>query len=35
MKLGEKEWGGVDWNNLSPDRDRRWTLVTTVMNLKV
>jgi hypothetical protein len=29
------ECGGVDWIKLAQDRDRWWTLVTAVMNLRV
>jgi hypothetical protein len=35
MDLREVEWGGVDWIDLAPDRDRWRALVYTVMNLRV
>jgi hypothetical protein len=28
-------WKGVDWMHLAQDRDQRWDLVNTVMNLRV
>jgi hypothetical protein len=28
-------WEGVDWIHLTQDRDQRWALVNTVMNLRV
>jgi hypothetical protein len=30
----EVESGGMDWNELADDRDRKRALVTAVMNLK-
>jgi hypothetical protein len=35
MDLREIEFGDVDWIHLAKDRDRWWTLVNTVMNLRV
>jgi hypothetical protein len=35
IDLREIVWGGMDWNNLAPDRDQWRTLVNTVMNLRV
>jgi hypothetical protein len=35
MDLREIEWDGVDWINLSQDRDQWRTLVNMVMNLWV
>jgi hypothetical protein len=35
MDLREVGWGDMDWINLAQDRDRWWTLVYTVMNLRV
>jgi hypothetical protein len=35
MDLREIGWGGVDWIQLSQDRDRWRALVNTVMNLRV
>jgi hypothetical protein len=35
MDLSEMEWGGMDWINLSQDRDQWRTLVNTAMNLRV
>ena len=35
MDLQEVGCGGMDWIDLALDRDRRWTLVTAVMNLRV
>jgi hypothetical protein len=34
-ELTEIGWDGVDWINLTQDRDRRRALVNTVMNLWV
>jgi hypothetical protein len=33
--LREIEWEGVDWMQLSQDRDQCSDLVTTIMNLQV
>jgi hypothetical protein len=33
--LQEVEWEGMDWIDLSQDRDRRWALVNAVMNFLV
>jgi hypothetical protein len=33
MDLREIGWGGMDWIDLSQDRDEWWGLVNTVMNL--
>jgi hypothetical protein len=33
--LGEIEWGGVDWIDLTVGRDQWRTLVDEVMNLQV
>jgi hypothetical protein len=37
IKTGLKEvgWTGMDWVDLAQDRDRWWTLVNAVMNLRV
>jgi hypothetical protein len=35
MDLREIGWGGVDWIDLSRDRDQLRALVNTVMNLRV
>ena len=36
IKMYLREVGGVgDWMELAQDRDRRWALVNTVMNLQV
>jgi hypothetical protein len=35
MDLGEIEWDGRDWIELSKDRDQRKALVNTVINLRV
>jgi hypothetical protein len=35
MDLREKEWDGMDWIDLAPDRDQWRALVNTVMKLLV
>jgi hypothetical protein len=35
MHLSEKRWDGMDWIDLSQDRNHRRALVSTVMNLRV
>jgi hypothetical protein len=35
MNLKEMVWVSVDWIHLSQDRDQRWALTNTVMNLQV
>jgi hypothetical protein len=35
MDLGEIGWGGMDWINLSENRDQYWVLVNMIMNLRV
>jgi hypothetical protein len=35
MVLGGIRWKGVDWLHLAQDRDQRWNLANTVMNLRV
>jgi len=35
MDLQEVGFGGMDWIGLAQDRDRWWTLVNAVMNLRV
>jgi hypothetical protein len=35
MDLRETGWGGMDWIDLSQDRDQWKALVNTVMNLRV
>jgi hypothetical protein len=35
MNLKEIGWEGVDWTDLTQDRDRWRALVNTVMNLRV
>jgi hypothetical protein len=35
MDLGEIGWDGVDWIELTQDRDQWRALVNTVMNLRV
>jgi hypothetical protein len=35
IDLREIEWGGMDWINLSQDRDQWRALVKTVMKLRV
>jgi hypothetical protein len=27
-------WGGMDWVDLAPDRDRLWAVVNAVLNLR-
>jgi hypothetical protein len=35
MDLREMEWGGMNWINMTQDRDHWRALVNTVMNLRV
>ena len=35
MDLQEVGCGGVDWIELAQDKDRRWGIVTVVMNLRI
>jgi hypothetical protein len=35
MDLVEIGWGGLDWNDLSQDRDKWRALVNVVMNLSI
>jgi hypothetical protein len=35
MELREMGWGGMDWIDLTQDRDQWRVLVNTVMNLQV
>jgi hypothetical protein len=35
MDLGEIRWGGVDWIDLTQDRDQWRALVNTVMTLQI
>jgi len=35
MGLQEVGLGSMDWIDLAQDRDRRWTVVTAVVNLRV
>jgi hypothetical protein len=35
MDLKEIGWDGLDWIDLAQDRDERWALLKTVMNLRV
>jgi hypothetical protein len=35
MDLREKGWDGMDWIDLSQDRDQWRSLVNTVMNLRI
>jgi hypothetical protein len=35
MDLSETGWSGMDWNELTQDRDQWRALVNTVMNLQV
>jgi hypothetical protein len=35
MDLREIRWGGMDWIDLTQDKDQWRTLVNTVMNLRV
>jgi hypothetical protein len=34
MGLREEGWGGMDWIDLTQDRDQRRALVNTVMNFR-
>jgi hypothetical protein len=35
MDLREIRWEDMDWMHLAQDRDDRWAVVNTVMNLRV
>jgi len=35
MDLQEVGCGDMDWSELAHDRDRSWTLVNTVLNLRI
>jgi len=35
MKLRETVWEGVDWMHLAQEWDQWWTVVSSVMNLRV
>jgi hypothetical protein len=35
MDLREIGWCGMDWIHMTQDRDQWWTLVNTIMNLRV
>jgi hypothetical protein len=35
MDLREIGWGDMDWINLPQDRDQRWAVVNTLMNLQL
>jgi hypothetical protein len=35
MDLQEVGWGGMDWIDMAPDRDRWPALVSAAMNLRV
>jgi hypothetical protein len=35
MDLRETGWGGMDWIDLTLDRDHWWALVNTIINLCV
>jgi hypothetical protein len=35
MDLREIGWDGMDWIDLSQDRDQWWVLVNAIMNLRV
>jgi hypothetical protein len=35
MDFRERGWGGMDWMDLTKDRDQLRALVNTVMNLRV
>ena len=35
LDLQEEGWGYMDWIGLAQDRDRWWTIVSAVMNLRV
>jgi hypothetical protein len=33
--LRETGWEGLDWMHLAQDKDQKWAVVNTVMNLRV
>jgi hypothetical protein len=35
MDLGEIGWSGRDWIHQAQDKNMRWALVNTIMNLRV
>jgi hypothetical protein len=35
MDFGERVSGGVDWLDVTQERDQWWALLNTVMNLRV
>jgi hypothetical protein len=35
MDVQEVGWEGVDWIDMAEERDRWWTVVNVVMNLRV
>jgi hypothetical protein len=35
VDLQEVDWGGMDWSDLAPDRDRWLALVNTVIYLQI
>jgi heme/copper-type cytochrome/quinol oxidase subunit 4 len=35
MDLREIRWEVMDWLHMSQDKDQRWALVNTIMNLRV
>jgi hypothetical protein len=35
MNLQELGWEGMDWTDMAQDRDRWWTIVNAVINLRV